>query len=81
MEFYPCARPGRSGETTDEAPDEVVDKWASGLPKPKTPAPLEGPRRHCPALRAAAGQLHLGEAGPEDQILSEWLKSATLSGG
>ena len=55
MEFYPCARPGRSGETTDDVPDEVVDKWASGLPKPKTPAPLDGPRRHCPALRAAAG--------------------------
>ena len=29
MEFYPCARPGRSGETTDDVPDEVVDKWAS----------------------------------------------------
>ena len=55
MEFYPCARPGRSGETADDVPDEVVDKWASGLPKPKTPAPLDGPRRHCPALRAAAG--------------------------
>ena len=55
MEFYPCARPGRSGETTDDVPDEVVDKWASGLPKPKTPAPLDGPRRHCPALRAATG--------------------------
>ena len=24
------------------------------------------------------GQLHLGQAGPEDQVLSEWLKSATL---
>ena len=55
IEFYPCARPGRSGETTDDVPDEVVDEWASGLPKPKTPAPLDGPRRHCPALRAAAG--------------------------
>ena len=55
MEFYPCARPGRSGETTDDVPDEVVDEWVSGLPKPKTPAPLDGPQRHCPALRAAAG--------------------------
>ena len=27
------------------------------------------------------GQPHLGQAGPEDQILSEWLKSATLPGG
>ena len=26
------------------------------------------------------GQLHLGQAGPEDQVLSEWLKSATLPG-
>ena len=35
-EFYTCARPGRSGETTDDVPDEVVDKWVSGLPEPKT---------------------------------------------
>ena len=26
------------------------------------------------------GQLHLGQAGPEDQVLSEWLKSAILPG-
>ena len=26
------------------------------------------------------GQLHLGQAGPEGQVLSEWLKSATLPG-
>ena len=26
------------------------------------------------------GQPHLGQAGPEDQVLSEWLKSAILPG-
>ena len=39
-------------------------EWVSGLPKPKTPAPLDGPRRHCPALQAATRPAAPGPGRP-----------------
>ena len=34
--FYTCARPGRSDDTIHDVPDDVVDAWVSGLPRPNT---------------------------------------------
>lgn len=35
--FFTCARPGREpGKNFSPIPDEVVDKWVRGLPKPDT---------------------------------------------
>ena len=36
LEFYTCARPGRSGGRRHAVTDDVVDGWVSGLPKPNT---------------------------------------------
>ena len=36
LEFYTCARPGRSGGKWHAVTDDVVDEWVSGLPKPNT---------------------------------------------
>ena len=50
--------------------------------KPKRINALTHGRPNAQALcEPQPGQLHLGQAGPEDQVLSEWLKSATLPGG
>lgn len=33
LNFYTCARPGRSNGPSGDVPDDVVHKWFAGLPK------------------------------------------------